>query len=490
MKSTPSLLRLFSGIFAALLLVAHAADVPAPLEVKVDPAVSHGTWEGWGTSLCWMGNVFGDRDDLADFLFTTKTVTLAGKEVPGLGMNIVRYNAGACSTATIGDRKMAVSKIIEKYRQMDGFWLDGKDPDPTSASWDWNVDAKQRAMLLKARDRGADHFELFSNSPMWWMCANDNPSGAPDGDDDNLPEKNYPAFATYLAAVAKISKEKWGVTFTSIDPFNEPSTSYWFANCKQEGCHFSPASQEKFLPVLRAELDRHKLKELPIAASDETWYDSAIATWKSFSPATKALVPQVNVHGYQNGNGDRAGLHQLVVKEDGKRLWNSEYGDGDPGGLELARNFHRDMAALHPTAWCYWQPTDGSGWGLLACNMRRAEIRFANPKAAVLAQYSRHIRPGMVILETGRNTVVAAFSEKDKRLVLAILNDGPARPAHFDLTMFDVPDGQVSSTLTSPRAMARYEKQADLRIRDHHFEAVLPANSVQTFEINGLAPAE
>lgn len=61
----------------------------------------------------------------------------------------------------------------------------GKNPDPASASWDWNADANQRAMLLK-RERGADRFELFSNSPMWWMCANDNPSGAAKGSDDNL----------------------------------------------------------------------------------------------------------------------------------------------------------------------------------------------------------------------------------------------------------------------------------------------------------------
>jgi galactan endo-1,6-beta-galactosidase len=259
------------------------APVP-PLEVRIDPSVTHGAWDGWGTSLCWMGKVFGDRDDIADFLFTTKTTTFQGRSVPGLGLNIARYNAGACGSGEIDGRRMQVSRTIRKYRQMEGFWLDGKNPDPASPSWDWNADANQRLMLRKAADRGADHFELFSNSPMWWMCANDNPSGGAKATDDNLPEKNYQNLAIYLSAVANTAKERWGITFTSIAPFNEPMSEWWSADCKQEGCHFSREAQAKLLPILRHELDRNQLGNLAIAASDETHYDHAIDTWKSFRP--------------------------------------------------------------------------------------------------------------------------------------------------------------------------------------------------------------
>ena len=35
---------------------------------------------------------FGDRDDIADAIYTMKRVTIAGETVPGLGLNIVRYN--------------------------------------------------------------------------------------------------------------------------------------------------------------------------------------------------------------------------------------------------------------------------------------------------------------------------------------------------------------------------------------------------------------
>src|SRR5215510_375126 len=68
----------------------------ADLTVVVDPTADFGRWEGWGTSLAWWANVFGDRDDLADLFFTTGTVSYSGASLPGLGLNIARYNLGAC----------------------------------------------------------------------------------------------------------------------------------------------------------------------------------------------------------------------------------------------------------------------------------------------------------------------------------------------------------------------------------------------------------
>ncbi|MEI7910924.1 MAG: glycoside hydrolase [Verrucomicrobiota bacterium] len=474
-------------ISSSIALAAVPAQAKPPLELRIDPTVTYGVWDGWGTSLCWMGKVFGDRDDIADFLFSTKTTSFKGQSVPGLGLNIARYNAGACSDNTIDGHKMKVSKIIMPYRQMDGFWLDGKSPNPASSSWNWNADANQRLMLLKARERGANRFELFSNSPMWWMCAADNPSGAARASANNLPDHNYQKFAVYLAVVAQAAKTRWGVAFTSIEPFNEPVSDWWFADCKQEGCHVSREAQQKILPLLKAELVRLHLPDLAIAASDENTYDQAIDTWQGFSKETQALVSQINVHGYQYGGGRRDALQRLAVVESHKKLWNSEYGDGDGSGLEMARNLHRDMRWLHPTAWCYWQPADAGGWGLLDCRMEKAEVRSVNAKAYMLAQYSRHIRPGMTLVGSGSEAVVAAFSPQEKRLVLVAFNDGPARTMRIDLSGFTVPDGALTRALTTPKGRARYERQPDLAVQGRRFEVELPADSVETFEVKGAS---
>ncbi|RYD65147.1 MAG: hypothetical protein EOP83_08005 [Verrucomicrobiaceae bacterium] len=219
MNSRQILLALFA--FSGRLL----AD---PVAVALDPAARQGTWDGWGASLCWWAAVFGDRTDLADAMFTTKEVQIEGEQLPGLGLNIVRYNAGACGWRKIGEREMKKSKIIHRYRQMEGFWLDNLSSDPTSDSWDWSVDAKQRNMLKLAKERGVTHFELFSNSPMWWMTRNDNPSGGPKPSDDNLSPEQERNFAIYLATVAHKAKEDWGISFTSVSPFNEPVSDWWF----------------------------------------------------------------------------------------------------------------------------------------------------------------------------------------------------------------------------------------------------------------------
>jgi galactan endo-1,6-beta-galactosidase len=475
------LLLFFLGSFPVL----GQTNQPDPNIIQIDPSKSYGAWEGWGTSLAWMGKVYGDRDDLADALFTTKTVTLNDEKLPGLGMTVIRYNAGACSWNEIDGRKMAVSKTILPFRQMEGFWLDGNDPNPSSSSWDWNVDSNQRAMLLKARDRGADRFELFSNSPMWWMCANDNPSG--NGKADNLPEKNYPLFATYLATIAKYAKDHWSLAFTSVDPFNESVSSGWIANGRQEGCHFGAMEQAKFLPILRAELDRQGLKNLPVAASDENTFDLAISSWKSYPPEIRAIVQKINVHGYQGVRGNRDELYQLAVA-DGKKLWNSEHGEKFADGLEMARDLSLDLHSLHPTAWCYWQPVDSdlTGWGFFKGDLQKAVLEDTNPKYFVFAQYARHIRPGMTILEASDANTVVAYDAKAHKLVFVTFNDGPARSVSYDLSHFTVADGPMFHAVTEPKGTSRYAIDNDLALSGNRFSAHLPADSIQTFELSGI----
>lgn len=487
---------LFAGCFAVAAAEPAAAPAagaaPSARVARPDPEAAQGVWEGWGTSLAWFAKVLGDRNDVADWLFTLRPeVDVSGHVVPGLGLTIARYNAGACSWVEVDGRRMVVSKIIHPFRQIEAFWLDGKNPDPESASWDWTVDARQRAALLKARDRGANRFELFSNSPPWWMCVNDNPSGGPKGDVENLRRDQREAFAHYLATIARRAKDHWGITFTTVAPFNEPSSSYWFADCKQEGSHFPPSSQAEILPLVRAALDRQGLADMPLSASDETHYDHAVTSWRTYSPEVRALVAQVNVHGYQGARGQRAELHRLVVTEGGKRLWNSEYGDKDADGLGMARNLHRDFHRLKPTAWCYWQPLDGGnkgGWGLMDADLIAGKIGAPNPKLYVLAQYSRHIRSGMTILATGDERAVAAFDASARRLVVVACNDASApAPFRIDLSAFAARDARVSRWLTETSGRSRYLRLADEAAPGGVFETSLPPASVATFQFEGVA---
>ncbi|WAU83753.1 beta-1,6-galactanase [Streptomyces sp. Qhu-G9] len=462
----------------------------ADATVAVNPGTSYGRWEGWGTSLAWWANVFGARDDFADIFFTTKSVAYGGRNLPGLGMNIARYNLGACSPNSVGGQSMVASPNIPAFKQIEGFWQDWNNEDPASSAWDWTADANQRAALTKATQRGAVS-ELFANSPMWWMCSNHNPSGA-SGGGNNLQTWNYRQHASHLAAVALRAKNNWGVNFATVDPFNEPSSSWWTATGTQEGCHMDASVQAAVLPYMRSELDKRGLSGIRISASDETSYDLARTTWNSFGASTKALVNQFNVHGYQGSGGRRDLLHTDVVTTSGKKLWNSETGDKDGTGLTMASNLCLDFRWLHPTAWVYWQVMDpSSGWAMIAYDQNTLQPTAVQTKYYVMAQFSRHIRPGMTILDTGVGYAVAAHDATQKRLVVVAVNSGAAQTLTFDLSRF----GQVTggsgglvrrwNTLTSGGGDL-YTARSDTYLNGKRLSVPFAAASVQTFEIDGV----
>ncbi|MDN3295188.1 glycoside hydrolase [Streptomyces ficellus] len=467
-----------------------AGSARADATIAVDPRATYGRWEGWGTSLAWWATVFGDRDDFADAFFTTKPVAYNGRTLPGLGLNIARYNLGACGWNSVDGARMVASPNIPRFKQIEGFWQDWRNEDPASSAWNWSADAAQRAALVKAVQRGAVT-ELFANSPMWWMCLNHNPSGAGDGG-NNLQPWNHQRHAAHLATVALHAKNRWGVNFASVEPFNEPASSWWTATGTQEGCHMDASVQAAVLPHLRTELDKRGLTGTLVSASDETSYDLARTTWNSFGTSTKALVDQVNVHGYQGSGGRRDLLHTDVVTTARKRLWNSEYGDRDGTGLTMASNLCLDLRWLHPTAWCYWQVMDPSaGWALIHYDAATLKPGAVQTKFYVMAQFSRHIRPGMTILDTGVGYATAAYDAAGKRLVLVAVNTGAAQTLTFDLSRFTQVSGGTGglvrrwNTHTSGGGDL-YAEHTDTRLNGKRLSVPFAAASVQTFQIDGV----
>ena len=191
------------GRLSAVLLASGLLGfVQAGQTATIDPSTSWGPWDGWGVSLAWWAAAFGNRSELATAFFSLESSTINGYTIPGLGLNIARYNAGASSYNSIDGQSMVESPKIIPSRLVDGYWIDWDSNDTASSSWSWSVDANQRNMLQLARDNGANTFELFSNSPMWWMCYNHNPSGSNDGSSDNLQTWNHAQHALYLASIA------------------------------------------------------------------------------------------------------------------------------------------------------------------------------------------------------------------------------------------------------------------------------------------------
>jgi galactan endo-1,6-beta-galactosidase len=251
--------------------------------------------------------------------------------------------------------------------------------------------------------------------------------------------------------------------------------------------------QAAVLPYLRSELNKRGLTATKISASDETSYDLARTTWNSFSSTTKGYVDRVNVHGYQGSGGRRDLLYTDVVTTAGKALWNSETGDGDATGLTLAGNLLYDFRWLHPTAWVYWQVMDPSaGWATIAYDAGTLQPGAVQTKYYVLAQFTRHIRPGMTILDTGASYAAAALDRQAKRLVIVAANtSSSATTLTFDLSRFSSvtggPGGVVPrwNTVTTGGSDL-YTPHSDTYLSGKSLSVPFAPKSIQTLQLDGV----
>lgn len=428
--------------------------------IKVDPNEKLGAWEGWGSSLAWWARAIGgtaNADYYADLIYTTKSTG----DYPGLGLNIVRYNVGGG-----GVHEPAENKGPKLQWQMDihGYWADPSKSDPSS--WQWSRDENQRSMMQKARARGANVFEMFSDSPMWWMNSNRSTSGSDTGGDCLSPE-NYDRFTGYLASVARYSADHWGIKFDSVEPLNEPSAGWWKYPGRQEGCHFDVATQQKILYNLRRALDQLLLKDVAVAAADENNMDAGLKTWNTYSPATRGLISLVNVHGYSNGTEPYRGPNRVELRRavGSKRLWQSEYGDGDASGYTMAKEIIRDLKELQPSAWVYWQPVEPDvpeyGWGLINANYvdtheepsaQKTPLVRVNRKFYVYGQFTRYFRRGCQLIAVDDPNSIAAYDRSSHRLVVVKVTGDAPEDAKFDVSRFSGvrETVQLIATTTAP----------------------------------------
>lgn len=475
---------------------APVADAPAPraapvYHIVLDVSRRLGRWDGWGCSLAWWANVFGRRRDMADVLFTRRALRLTTNTgtyaLPGLELNIVRYNIGGTSSAPALGAHDRIPARMPPFKQIQGFWLDPTNSDPRSSSFDWSADANQRAMLQMARRNGADLLEAFSDTPMWWMCRNQSSAGG-DGGADNLKPDQEVAFARYLAAVVRYAQDHWSVRFDSIEPFNEPGAWWWIYPSGQEGCHFSVPAQDRVIVDLRRELDRQNLRAVGLTASDENSPDQALRTWTALASPAKRDVAKVTTHGYSGTRPyrgpDRIPLYQAVAAS-GRPLWMSEYGDGDSSGRSLAESILLDLNRMRASGWVYWQPFDSGAWGLVQSNPGDQWVGPPNPKYFVLAQFTRHIREGMRLLDTGDADSAAAFDLKGGRLAVVVFNSGPARQARIDLPGFSA-GGSERCWVTKFDGSELYAPQPEARIGSSALTALLQAGSIETFEVRAI----
>lgn len=448
------------------------------LRYMIAPAQRLQETEGWGVSLCWWARMCGTWSDAKLDQLITWLVSPTG-----LNMNIFRYNIGGgddpnnthCDLHHMGNGKGLRA-------EMEGF------QDEPGGAYHWERDSAQRRVMLKIKQKRPDAiFEAFSNSAPWWMTYSGCCAGAVNANNDNLKPEYYEAFAHYLVDVCKYYKDTFGIEFRTLEPFNESASNYWYANGSQEGCHFDPSSQAKFLKVLHPILQQSRLSTV-ISASDETDISVAVSTFKTMKNAgVTDMVGQWNSHTYHATNRARSQFGTLG-RSTGKRVWMSEVGAGGSGisgNLNLMQKMFDDIHYIQPNAWIDWQYVEENGdqWCLVNAKFNNESSAQRVKSYYVRSQVTRYIQAGYHFIPSTNPNALAAVNPEGTKLIMVLLNLDSQKTYHrIQMPLTNI-DGIIRFThTTSSTNLTRATGHTSI-LPDSTLQVYLDPLSIATLEI-------
>ena len=463
------LVRFFTISSAAVAFLANGAM--AQTKVVVDPGKKYQVFEGWGTSLCWWAVKAGAWSEAN----RSKLLGAIADPDTGLGYTIFRYNIGG------GDQP----GHNHLTKGDGGANVPGYKPTE-KGDFDWTADPYQRTIAIELSKRvKSPIFEAFSNSPPWWMTKSGCVSGSSDGS-DNLKEDYFDDFADYLSEVALHFKTEWGITFRTVEPFNEPSAGWWKSNGGQEGCGFKNNQTKMIVELGKALQKKGLFPETSVSAADETNIGDALNQFNKYSSEALSYMFQVNTHSYSGGDS-RAKLFNAAFAKD-KKVWQSETGplhkSGDENiALWMAGVILADLRDMKASAWVDWQIGDpAENWRSLALNHSKQTFS-PNARYYMHAAFSRYIRPGSRIIDSDNGNTLAALTPEGA-LVLIVRNSGSSDVKYsFDL-------GEFVKIGTSAKVV-RFElpgsltKQSDIVISGKALSMTAKSNTITTMVIEG-----
>ncbi len=461
-----------------LLLLGFRWVISFGAAVVVDPGVVHQKFEGWGTSLCWWAHQEGGGSQA----YLNRIAEVLVDPDSGLGYSIFRYNIGGGDQP--GHTDIATDRAVAGYK-------------PTETGpFDWNADRNQRAVVaaLAAKGKKINQdiiWEAFSNSPPWWMTV----AGCADGQSscvDNLKSAYFGTFADYLTEVVRHFKDSLGITFRTVDPFNEPSAGWWCGDNNQEGCNFKK-DQPRMVKALGKSLKAKGLFPMTsVSAADENSINAAVSGIASYDDSSLSFISQINTHGYSGRSRSNFAAFAALASSKKKILWMSESGPlsgtgGQDIALFMAQNIIEDLKYMKVSAWIDWQSYAGGGtWETIRVDKNSLAVIPAR-RCYMQAAFGRFIRPGASIIECNDSNTLAALVPATGNLVLVVRNGLSSGVSHtFDLSKV----GRLPSALrvyqylvSSYKTLSRLP---DITISNKQFTLAAPAQSVTSCVITGV----
>ncbi|KAJ1560003.1 hypothetical protein HK405_008590, partial [Cladochytrium tenue] len=299
---------------AASPMAPHVGRRDTAVSLVLDPSYQQPPFQGWGTSLAWMGVVTGGYPDAI-----RKQLVSMVFGADGLNLNIARYNVGGGNAPSVAD-------YLRPGGAVPGWW---KSPnatygpsdkdwwDPTNAShWNLAADPNQRWWIDQIKDV-VTHWEIFSNSPPWFQTVSGYVSGGFVATDEQIRSDKINDFATYLVKVAEALEAAHGIKVATIEPVNEPNTNYWSTTLtngvptggRQEGCHAGPTMQSNVAIAVKNRLATSSSSAI-VSSPDETNPSTFLTDFYGWNNTGAADIGQLHLHSY--GTDQRASARDVA----------------------------------------------------------------------------------------------------------------------------------------------------------------------------------
>jgi O-glycosyl hydrolase len=461
-------------VFMAMLLVVTNARSQG-----VDPTIRYQTLEGWGVSLSWWANLVGQYPQ-TEIVKICNDLTNPNE----LNMNIFRYNIHG------GDNPNPHAGTTADHFREDSGDITSYKPS-SSSSYIWSANASQRKVLQEIlRFRSDAILDAISYSPPYWMtesgCSAGGVSAQP-----NLPEDMEDEFADFLTEIVKYYHDNLGITFRTITGLNEPSSGFWRAGGRQEGCGILAQQQVTLIEEIYNKLnEKSMLGYCRPAAPEESKINTSYASLNTFiNNELMSKMDQINTHSYNSVDHFRQGISRIAHTYE-KTLWQSETGPlgvGLPNALEnnlyvAAEQIIPDLKELNAHAWVEWQPASTSqNWGYYTLTVPGTTLT-KHKNYYFRKQFSKYLKAGYTIIDIADERSVAAISPDDDELVIVMVNRSKSNASlNYDLSKFET----VSATSQVIRTSATEDTKelSPLSISNNALSYSAPAESITTFLI-------
>ena len=315
----------------------------------------------------------------------------------------------------------------------------------------------------------------------------------------HLPSRNYGAYATHLNDFGNYMKQN-GVNLYSISVQNEPDYAHdWTYWSTDEAMNFVANYGDQITSTRLMSPESFQFS--PDGASWINGGDGGKRFYKKIMNNAKAMA-NCDVFGTHFYGTTRDWMDYPDLENCGKELWmtevyvpNSDSNSSDrfPEALAVAENIHNGMCVSNLSAYVWWYIRRQYG--------PMNENGSVSKRGAMMAQYSKWVRPGAVRIAAtefpeGKNyvamdtkngnygqlqTMVSAYKQDNQITVVAINPTPSAKTQNFTISSGEKISGIEAYHTTGSE---NFRSTTSPSYSDSSFSAALPAQSVTTFVVS------